>query len=137
MYKYSSQVAIDQSDYKLQELIDQNQQHHDEQMAQESQQHEELVNGYENEEAGNIKTDFDDKLKEQQTLEEEYLDSAMENVDNVDMDTGFIETLADTFSFIRVVFMSIVDSLGDFRVVLTITLTLAIALFAVGFFRGG
>lgn len=104
---------------------------------EDDRRHEDIMHGWDDSKANENQNGFDNHLDDYQKQEEELIGNAMEDFNKVDMDTGFIGRFTSTFQFISLVFMAVVTSLGDFGVLLTISLTFALALFAIGWFRGG
>lgn len=105
------------------------------QSQQSAKQHDELINGFDNSDAESGQANFDNTLSSFESQESAILDDAMTNIDAVDMDTSVFDQLVPTFEFIRIVFMSLVAAMGDFGVLITITLSICLALFAIGWFR--
>lgn len=107
-----------------------------EQAEQSSKEHDDLMNGYDSSQAESNQSAFNDSLSDFESQEGAILDHAMGDINNVELDTSVFEQLVPTFELIRVVFMAIVNALGDFGVLITITLSICLALFAIGWFRG-
>lgn len=107
-----------------------------EQASQSAQQHDEVVNGFDNSEAEVGQEEFDTALNDFHDRESDILDGAMTDINAVELDTSVFDNLVPTFEFIRLVFMSIVTATGDFGILITITLSICLALFAIGWFRG-
>ena len=98
-------------------------------------QHDDLVNGYNNPSGSSAMESGANNVESGVASEESALGSAGSMASDFDYDSVNLSELATAFSLISGWFTSLVTALGSWNMLIMISLTMVVALFAVGYFR--
>lgn len=98
-------------------------------------QHDDLVNGYNNSSGASAMESGASNVESGVASEGSALESAGASAGDFDYDSVDLGSLATAFSLISGWFTSLVTALGSWNMLIMISLTMIVALFAVGYFR--
>lgn len=98
-------------------------------------QHDELLNGYNNSSGSSAMESGASNVESGVASEGSALESAGDSASDFDYDSVDLGSLATAFSLISGWFTSLITALGSWNMLIMISLTMVVALFAVGYFR--
>lgn len=98
-------------------------------------QHDDLVNGYNNSSGSSAMESGASNVESGVASEGSALESAGASASDFDYDSVDLGSLATAFSLISGWFTSLITALGSWNMLIMISLTMVVALFAVGYFR--